>query len=509
MYVYRNYQNPNLIRYFQKYVSQMEVDRDFKPILVDILLRRAYEFDLTPYEIQTDMSTLMNSLKSIKIGKMSRKYSTAVGIYKPNKKEITLREDVVREALRGSEEDLDNLYVTLTHEVYHALARDVNGNDRLASINLYNGKRNSTLLEAIVETAADRTVFARTERDRSHFKKDTKGYPEMTFVVPVLAATYGVTEREFLKHAIMGRANLINFLAQKEREPYNGVAEILDGIELNLAKMHRALYGKKDKPATIEECRELISESMFAISYICNRKLEDRYHQEPIYDTYSAREFVENAKYNHVRLHRILDREMMHLNNTYGINIVPRITEMKEESEYDERRTIIDMDKVVTRRQNFASEAEFLRVLDYARNGALDRLQQGYLREKGIVRTVRQRNFSYLDLNVVRRFDDEDFPINMLWDNRHIQKYFRRNLPRHTPRQSIIDVAIQKITELTRPDSRYLPEEGSYPKEEKAPDYFKLSDDDLSKFNEGARKAINPNSKGFKREKPDEKSKGE
>lgn len=26
----RNYQNPNLIRYFEKYVSQMEVDTNFK-----------------------------------------------------------------------------------------------------------------------------------------------------------------------------------------------------------------------------------------------------------------------------------------------------------------------------------------------------------------------------------------------------------------------------------------------------------------------------------------------
>ena len=105
-----------------------------------------------------------------------------------------------------------------------------------------------TVKQTIVETAADRTVFSRTENDKYFFRKETNGYPEMTFVVPVIAATYGVSEREFLKHAIMGRDNLINFLASTAKETSNEVAGFLDGIELNLAKMHKALYSKRKNP---------------------------------------------------------------------------------------------------------------------------------------------------------------------------------------------------------------------------------------------------------------------
>lgn len=68
----KNYQNNNLIRYFEKFVATMEVEEDFKPLLVDILLRRAFEYSLTPQQIQQDMNSLLFSLKSIEIGKMSK-----------------------------------------------------------------------------------------------------------------------------------------------------------------------------------------------------------------------------------------------------------------------------------------------------------------------------------------------------------------------------------------------------------------------------------------------------
>ncbi len=68
----KNYQNRNLIGYFEKFVATMEVEEDFKPLLVDILLRRAFEYSLTPQQIQQDMKSLLVSLKSIEIGKMSK-----------------------------------------------------------------------------------------------------------------------------------------------------------------------------------------------------------------------------------------------------------------------------------------------------------------------------------------------------------------------------------------------------------------------------------------------------
>lgn len=417
------------------------------------------------------------------------------GIYIPKKKKILLNEDFVRGYLKNGGRGIDDLYVTLTHEVYHALTRDENGKDRLSSINRFNGKRNSTLLESIVETAADRTVFSRTERDRYNFRKETNGYPEMTFVVPALAATYGVSEREFLKHAILGRDNLIRFLSSRENENYDRTAMFLDGIELNLAKMHSALYPKKEKLVSPNKGRELISESIFAISYICNSKLEERYTREPLTDSFSVYNFVENAKYNHVKLHRIIDIEMDNLNREYGIDVVPVITGMKEESEYDELKTIIDMDKVVSRRQNFETEKEYLRVFDYAKRGFLDSLDPQYMRERGIIHTRRSRVFSPIDERVIRKFDDEDFPIGMPWNNYSIRHYISKYIPNLIPRRSLIRFAKDKLQEVMYGNVALLPEEVS-PNDEKVPDYFKLSDEDLIKFNRGTKQVLKEHKKG-------------
>lgn len=417
------------------------------------------------------------------------------GIYIPKIKKILLNEEFVRDCLKNGGKGIDDLYATLTHEVYHALTRDEKGKDRLSSTNRFNGKRNRTLLESIVETAADRTVFSRNEKDKYNFRKETNGYPEMTFVVPALAATYGVSEREFLKHAILGRDNLIRFLSNKEKETSDKTAMFLDGIELNLAKMHSALYSKKERPVSQAKGRELISEAIFAISYICNSKLEERYARKQVTDSFSVYNFVENAKYNHVKLHRIIDIEMSNLNREYGIDVVPIITEMKEESDYDELKTIIDMDKVVSRRQNFETEKEYLRVFDYAKRGFLDSLDPQYMREKGIVHTRRSRAFSPIDERVIRKFDDEDFPIGRPWNNYSIRHYISKYIPNLIPRRSLIRFAKDKLQEAIHGNVAFLPEEVSPSDDSKVPDYFRLSAEDLSKFNKGTKQVLKEHKK--------------
>lgn len=504
----KKYQNPNLISYFEKYVSKMNVEDTFKPLLVDILLRRAYEFSLTPQEIQQDTNSLLDSLDTIQIGKMPKKYTNALGLYQPQIKQITLNKDYVYNCLKSGNSGLENLYVTLTHEVYHALSKDEFGQDRLGSRNRYNGRYNNTLLETIIETAADRTVFSRTENDKYFFRKETNGYPEMTFVVPAIAATYGVSEKEFLKHAIIGRDNLINFLATTAKETPNEVAGFLDGVELNLAKMHKALYSKGKHPISEDKARELISESIFAISYICNSKLEDRYKKEPITDGFSVYNFVENAKYNHIKLHTILDIEMENLNRAYGINVVPVITEMKEESDYDERKTIIDMDKVVSRRQNFDSEAEYLRVFNYAKRGMLDNLNPAYLRQRGIAHTRNSKYFTPIDSRIIRKFDNDDFPIMRPWNNYDVFEYMSKYIPDLVPKRNIVEYAKDKLEEFMYRSRKQLPEKALKTQEE-TPNYFGLSRTDLKKFNDNTKKVLSEHKNQTKKINPVEKNKEE
>lgn len=489
--MYKVYFNDELIEYFQKKVNKINVDKVFKPLLIDILLRRSYEFELSPQEIEQDIESLSHNLRKIQIGKMPKDIKTATGLYMGDSKKIILEEEMVRRCLySGSSQGLDKIYAILTHEVYHTLSREKNGKDRLSTINSMTGKRSHALVEAVIETAADRAVYSRVFKDKMNFRKDTAGYPEMTFVVPVLAATYGVTEKEFLKHALMGRTDLITFLASKANEGTFRTAQFLDGIELNLDKIHKVLYPNRGKVSKDKRTEE-ISEGIFAISHMCNCKLEERYNCTPLKNYGEIYRFTENAKYNHLKLHYILETEMENLDRVYGLNIVPIITEMKRESEYDERTAISEMDKVVCCRQNFYSESEFAKVYEYARRGMLDNLDPIYLAEKGIGYGQRGLGVSYVDQNIKRNLDNQDFQIATPWDNYYVQDYIYREMSGIISRKDSIRNVINRIEDffIIREDSPSAVQIRSGKIEEK-PDYFKLSSDDLEKFNKGAKQVV-------------------
>ena len=59
------YKNEQLKEYFENYVSDLNVDERYHPILVDILLRRADLYDLSPEEIQQDVVSLVYNLEKI------------------------------------------------------------------------------------------------------------------------------------------------------------------------------------------------------------------------------------------------------------------------------------------------------------------------------------------------------------------------------------------------------------------------------------------------------------
>ena len=65
--MYKDYKNPKLEAYFQKYISTMSIDKKFQPYIVDILLRRAYQYNLSPEEIRNDVKALNSSLKKFKV----------------------------------------------------------------------------------------------------------------------------------------------------------------------------------------------------------------------------------------------------------------------------------------------------------------------------------------------------------------------------------------------------------------------------------------------------------
>ena len=211
---YKRYDSKEIIRRATKVVCGMSgIDDIYKPLLVDIIARRAYEYDLSPYQIRNDLRNLKRSLKEIKIDNMPKGHESALGVYRPARKSILLSKKMFTEG----EPDYIEIYDTLTHEVYHALSRDKDGNDKLLSVNMFTGKKNKGLMEAVISKAANRTTLNQYY-DNIFYKRDSHGYDDTVFVVDLIAAAYGISEKEFLKSALKGKVNLIQ---TKKQSKYN------------------------------------------------------------------------------------------------------------------------------------------------------------------------------------------------------------------------------------------------------------------------------------------------
>ena len=75
------YEDEELKEYFKYCVGKMEVAPVYKRLLVDILMRRAHEYELSEADITQDMRSLSNNLKSIEIKELPSIFNSMGGVY--------------------------------------------------------------------------------------------------------------------------------------------------------------------------------------------------------------------------------------------------------------------------------------------------------------------------------------------------------------------------------------------------------------------------------------------
>lgn len=485
--------NLKLKEFYEQNISKMTVPEEFKGLLLDILMRRAHEFSLSPVECRQDISSLLNNLKSIKIEKMPDGYESAAGLYCGNEKEIILSPSAIKKAIKRN--DFEEIYEIFTHEVYHALSKDPQGRDRLVSQNKFTKYANTTLLEAIVEKAADRCVYSRGENDKfsPYFHQNRFGYPDITFITDALEASYGVTEQLFLKKAIMGRHHLIDALACVADENYVDTSEFFDGIELNFARLHGILYGEKryypiDKKPEIEQ-------SVGSMYRLCEWKLQKRMENFQINSMEHAEFFSQYAKYSHNKLFFVMQNATEDFEMRFGKGIKENIHESTREAREESLTRISSVSQILENKDQFQDEQETLRMINLAKNGQLTNQDKEYLKMLGIELTV-QETFS-LDEEFLKRRIFCDFE-NTVWDNQeiagNIQQVFANSRKGFSWLNSIKDKISSAFKKLTGKEQLVLSDgnndANNYPSENSNV-FGALSEEELKKFNEGVQELLN------------------
>lgn len=495
----KKYENSNLKKYFETYIDKMEVEDEYKPVLTDILLRRAYQYKFTKEEIQTDMRTLLGSLKSIEIKKMPKGYENAAGLYSPLEKKITIAKDYSKSS---SPEDL---YQTLTHEVYHALTHEPNGYDRLGGINSITGAGNTSLLEAIIEKASYRTVKS-NQRDNLYYNKNARGYNDMTFIIDLLESTYGVSEQALLRNSIQGRERLVEFLSSIGNETPNDSRIFLDSLEANYALLHKTLYPfNEETKLSNKEKAANIKDAITGISNVCESKFRDLLISKPVENIKDAKELVEESQFNHNKMSVIIQERAKHFATFFGDNTINMdINNRVAQSVRTTIDIIDDMNSVLQNSNNFSSKEEALRIHNWARNGNLYNYGKEDLKKLGIEidRSKKEKSFQ-LSKEVLDR-ESEDDPFFEEWDNTEIANYFKKVAISKTqsPLTKAWHKGIDKIKGLfNKKDSTKLLSEhneiNNSEKNEASNIFTPPSEEEQKKYNEQVKDAVKKHSQSM------------
>lgn len=435
----------NLENYFKKYINRMNVSNKYKPLLVDILMRRADTYELSPEDIRQDVVSLLYNLNEISIGNMPEGYERASGIYIPDTKEILIAEGYSQTMPE------DKLYQTLTHEVYHALSKDENGFDRLGGYNGLTGQYNGSLLEAIVEKSSYRAVFGNDRQSNVYFNNSADGYSDITFIIDALEATYGVSEKDLLKNAIMGRKRLAGFLAEHSGETQHSAYRFLDELEISYSQLHHTLYPFEEEEQAPYQKLQNISRALSGIYNLCENKMSERITNSKVQSYNDISNLNDNFKYSHNKLSAIMDDRINYFSTNYDSNIKDIVEWYTRTNRENTLVKINDIENVVQASQNFSNQTEFLNAYYWASTGRLAEVSPQCKAYYGI-----QNNFQYelpITQEIVNKeFEDEKFGAQ--YDNSKVVKLIKKVINKE---KNIFKVGINKIKNLiSRKDQKLL-----------------------------------------------------
>jgi len=232
-----DYHNAELQKMLESKITP-EKYKQYAPILHEIMQRRAYEFDFPIDRMERETDNLVKNLEGIQYSNESdRKLSKNVAaVYNTTSKYITINKEMVErdKALMGKYSTLSpellnrwtgqQIYETLTHEVYHAITM---WDDKTMGLEFeeYGMTLGGALTEAVTESAASRTSKIKDPRNINRGYTRTSGYETTTYATNMIAYAMGLTQKEFLSHALGNKEELLEYLKSKRPDRSPSVIE--------------------------------------------------------------------------------------------------------------------------------------------------------------------------------------------------------------------------------------------------------------------------------------------
>lgn len=509
------YDNKKLKKYFEANIRRMEINKEFKPLLVDIMMRRAIAFNLSLQEIYRDMLVLANNLTKIEVGQIPDDYEGNVtGLYYSNERKILISQEIVKKIIISENmENYEEVYDTLMHEVFHALAMDENGNNTISTINRYTNEVYTSLEEAIVSKAVDRCMHGRRVKEEENFPffHQNKGaYTDITYITDLLEATYGVSEKAFLRHAIQGKKNLAEFLSSVSGESIDESLGYIDKIETNYSILHKTLY---ESGFEGKELEDRVKDSLiagFLVSYWTMYRCIENLDVSDL-DTFGYR--IERFKFGYNKMGELLrhvtkDFDYRFRNNNVSsyifdlikgtqeegglkLNIISEILKNKEKIPNEDLVKMLNFAKMERKEKKAFEEEELFEKygIELRAIGFVPLKKESYfMYEDADFKSVRWNNSKIINMCGVFRPEYYKFKLNQFFEN--VKKIFKKCVPnvfgKNETKQKMFGIGKDSEEQTTSNST-----------------FGELSSEDLEKFNKGMNKMLESykNSETIKKER--------
>lgn len=406
-------------KFFEKRISEMEVDDSLKPILVDILMRRSLEYELNKEEIERDLNRLNNNVEEIIVDDNEGK--DWGGLTTPAERTIRLGTTYL-DAIKLDKNNRAILYETLTHEVYHAL--DYNEEDDKFGLEGEDGFVNRPLHEIIVEKAADRMLSENNSLiNLPHEWNYTNGYRNSTFITDIIESTYGVTEKEFLSSAIKGgKERLIKTLANKVGEEPEETKKFLEDIQTHFNTQFYLYYYKEEETKKNVD-KDKVKISMANIYKVSINKMNSLIQNKKLNNLEETKEYVENLKYNYNKLNRTMEQSLS-IQRIQGTVYDSAFRETISDRAILENR-IHNMDEILKYSNEIESKENILKMLNDAKDNKISKEDENIKKidEKSKIKRSKIKSNLQIDGNLRNEYNigitDCEY-----WENRDKSNFF-------------------------------------------------------------------------------------
>ena len=302
-----------------KYIKKLPIDERFKPIVADIVLRRAAQYNRNYGELRADLEALVNNLERVRIVERSKMaiHNYALAVYLCADKEILLSEDILKEPP-------ERIYQVLAHELFHVMLKNSSGIDKFDKFNYMLSIRSNLYQELVAEKGSYRLVYP-VENDLTGYNANAFGYEDICFIFDFIEAAYGVNEQDLLKNSLNGRYELAKFLAGSVGEEIYEAEEFLDELEVGGTLLLSSLYD--DRASTLrgkmteQEVQDNVIAGMDSMFSLCQSKIEDRLICTDVDSLEEIIELKEQIAFSEYRLINILKNRLQYFHDEIDLDI--------------------------------------------------------------------------------------------------------------------------------------------------------------------------------------------